>query len=261
MLACTEAAPDGDAKGTLLCLHGYPESSHIYEALVGAAAGAGWRALAPDLPGYGDSDPDPPHTWTRMVDAVQAFWAEAIAEPVVLVVHDWGGLIGLRWACDHPEAVRALVISDTGFFPDGHWHGLAEVLRTEGQGEEVVAGITRESFGQLLRGVTPAFDDDALDEYFKAFGDDVRRRGQLELYRSGEFSELEAYDGKLAALGVPALIVWGEDDPFAPVAGAHRLAKELPGARLEVLGGAGHFVFDERPEETTALILEFLADV
>jgi haloalkane dehalogenase len=261
MLACLEGEPDGDARGTLLCLHGYPESSHIFEPLVGAAAGAGWRALAPDLPGYGDSEPDPPHTWTRMVDAVQAFWAERIGEPVVLVVHDWGGLIGLRWACDHPEAVRALVISDTGFFPDGRWHGLAEVLRTEGQGEEVVAGITRESFGQLLRSVTPAFDDDALDEYFKAFGDDVRRRGQLELYRSGEFAELEAYDGKLAALGVPALIVWGADDQFAPVAGAHRLAAELPGARLEVLDGAGHFVFDERPEQTTALILEFLADL
>src|SRR6201995_2495386 len=133
MLACTEAVPEGDAKGTLLCLHGYPESSHIYEALVGAAAGAGWRALAPDLPGYGDSDPDPPHTWTRMVDAVQAFWAEAIGDPVVLVVHDWGGLIGLRWACDHPDLVRAMVISNTGFFADGKWHGMADALRTPGQ--------------------------------------------------------------------------------------------------------------------------------
>ena len=259
MLASLEAAPESDPRGTLLCLHGYPESSHMFAPLVGAAAGAGWRAFAPDLPGYGDSDPDPPHTWTRMVDAVEAFWQERIGEPVALVVHDWGGLIGLRWACDHPEAVRALVISDTGFFPDGKWHGLAQAMRTEGQGEEVVAGITRESFGQLLQGISPAFDDDAIDEYYKAFGDDVRRRGQLELYRSGEFSELEAYDGKLAALGVPTLVLWGEDDPFAPVAGAQRLVKEIPGARLEVLSGAGHFIFDEAAEQATASVLEFLA--
>jgi haloalkane dehalogenase len=259
MLASLEAAPESDLRGTLLCLHGYPESSHMFAPLVGAAAGAGWRAFAPDLPGYGDSDPVPPHTWTRMVDAVEAFWQERIGEPVALVVHDWGGLIGLRWACDHPEAVRALVISDTGFFPDGQWHGLAQAMRTEGQGEEVVAGITRESFGQLLQGISPAFDDDAVDEYYKAFGDDVRRRGQLELYRSGEFSELEAYDGKLAALGVPTLVLGGEDDPFAPVAGAHRLVKEIPGARLEVLSGAGHFIFDEAAEQATASVLEFLA--
>ena len=258
MLASLEAAPGSDPRGTLLCLHGYPESSHMFAPLVGAAAGAGWRAFAPDLPGYGDSDPDPPHTWTRMVDAVHAFWQERIGEPVALVVHDWGGLIGLRWACDHPEAVRALVISDTGFFPDGRWHGLAEAMRTEGQGEEVVAGITRESFGQLLQSISPAFDDDAIDEYYKAFGDDVRRRGQLELYRSGEFSELEAYDGRLAGLGVPTLVLWGEDDPFAPVAGAHRLVDEIPGARLAVLPGTGHFIFDEAPELATASVLEFL---
>ncbi|MGZ6642425.1 MAG: alpha/beta fold hydrolase [Solirubrobacteraceae bacterium] len=259
MLASLEAAPDAGARGTLLCLHGYPESSHMFAPLVGAAARAGWRAFAPDLPGYGDSEPDPPHTWTRMVAAVDAFWRERIGEPVALVVHDWGGLIGLRWACERPEAIRALVISDTGFFPDGRWHGLAEAMRAEGQGEQLVDGMTREGFGQLLHGVTPAFDDDALDEYFKAFGDEVRRRGQLELYRSGEFSELEQYDGRLTALGVSVLLLWGEDDPFAPVAGAHRFARELPGARVEVLPGTGHFVFDEQPEQTTALVLEFLA--
>lgn len=259
MLACLEAAPDADPRGTVLCLHGYPESSHMFAPLVGAAAAAGWRALAPDLPGYGDSDPDPPHVWRRMVEAVDAFWAEAIGEPVVLVVHDWGGLIGLRWACEHPEAIRALVISDTGFFPDGRWHGLAEAMRTVGQGEELVDGLTREAFAHLLRGVTPAFDDDAVDEYYKAFGDEVRRRGQLELYRSGDFRELAQYDGALGAMGVPALILWGAYDQFAPVAGAHRFARDIPGARLEVLEGAGHFVFDERPEETTAIVLEFLA--
>lgn len=258
MLASLQAAPDSEPRGTLLCLHGYPESSHMFAPLVGAAPGAGWRAFAPDLPGYGDSDPDPPHTWTRMVAAVDAFWRERIGEPVALVVHDWGGLIGLRWACERPEAVRALVISDTGFFPDGKWHGLAQAMRTEGRGEQLVDGMTRASFGQLLNGVSPAFDDDALDDYFKAFADDVRRRGQLELYRSGEFSELAPYDGRLAGLGVPTLLLWGEDDPFAPVAGAHRLAKEIPHARLQVLPGAGHFVFDERPEETTASVLEFL---
>ena len=81
MLSYLEAGPGGDARGTLLCLHGYPESAYMWGALVEAAAGAGWRALAPDLPGYGDSPPDPPHTWKRMVEAVDASMSERAAIP------------------------------------------------------------------------------------------------------------------------------------------------------------------------------------
>jgi pimeloyl-ACP methyl ester carboxylesterase len=133
-------------------------------------------------------------------------------------------------------------------------------MRTPGAGEELVDGMTRETFGQVLRATAP-MDDAALDEYFKAFGDEARRRGQLELYRSGDFSELRAYEGCLAALGVPALVLWGEEDPFAPLAGAHRFARELPGAELVVLEGVGHFVFDEAPERANAAIVPFLEQV
>ena len=261
MLSYLEAAPDGAPRGTLLCVHGYPESGHMWHVLAEHAAAAGWRTLAPDLPGYGDSPPDPPHTWTRMVDALDRFHAAHAGGPVALCVHDWGGLIGLRWACDHPEKVNALVISATGFFPDGKWHGLAQALRTEGQGEEVVDGVTREGFGQMLAAVAPGIDDHALNEYFKAYGDPVRRRGQLELYRFGDFAELEPYRGRLAALDVPTLLLFGSEDPFAPVASAHRLAREIPHAHLEILDGIGHFMFDEVPERAAGIVVEFLATV
>jgi haloalkane dehalogenase len=59
---------------------------------------------------------------------------------------------------------------------------------------------------------------------------DEGRMAQLELYRSGEFAELAPYDGRLAALGVPTLLLWGGRDQFAPVAGAHRFQAELPHA-------------------------------
>jgi hypothetical protein len=62
MLSFIEGSPEGEQRGTLLCLHGYPESSRMWGRLVYRARVAGWRALAPDLPGYGDSSPDPPHT-------------------------------------------------------------------------------------------------------------------------------------------------------------------------------------------------------
>ena len=242
----------------VLLVHGYPESSYMWRHLLPALAAGGRRAIAPDLAGFGDSPPDPPGTWERHVERLDRFRTELELERLALVVHDWGGLIGLRWACEHPGAVDALVISGTGFFPDGRWHGLAEALRTETEGERMVEGMTRPSFTELLSATSPGIDADAAREYYKAFADDERRRGQLELYRSGDFSKLAQYDGALAGLGVPVLLIWGENDGFAPVAAGHRFASEIPRAQLEIVEDAGHFVFEDAPARTTALVADFL---
>jgi haloalkane dehalogenase len=258
-LVYRESLPVQEPLGTIMCLHGYPESSYMWRHLLEAVADAGWQAVAPDLPGYGDSPYAGSGTWQAHVDAVDAFHREQELGEVVLVVHDWGGLIGLRWACEHPEAIRALVISDTGFFADGKWHGMADALRTPGQGEELVNGLDREGFAGMLRVVSPDMDDRSVDEYFKAYGSEERRRGQLELYRSGDLAELAQYD--LPALNVPTLLLWGEDDPFAPVAGAHRFAAELADTELRIVDGAGHFVYDDAPEVCSEAVVGFLERV
>ncbi len=249
-----------DAPPALL-LHGYPESSYMWRGVMSAVAGAGWRAVAPDLPGFGDSAADPPGTWERQVEAVQRLHTGLGLGPVALVVHDWGGLVGLRWACDHPQSVRALVISSTGFFADGKWHGMAQALRAEGTGEELLENMTREALGQVLSQSSPAMDEAAGDEYWKCFATPDGRRGQLELYRSGDFEKLEAYEGCLAGLSVPTLILWGEDDPFAPVAGAKRLRDEIPRSELVVIDGAGHFVVEDAPERYGGELARFLGQI
>src|SRR5215218_4607959 len=247
------------ADPAVLLVHGYPASSHMWRPALPAIAARGLYAVAPDLPGYGDSEPDPPGTWTRHVDALEALRQAEGLERVALVGHDWGGLIGLRWACDHPDAVWAIVASDTGFFPDGRWHGMADALRTPGQGEELVDAMTLEGFAGLLGSMSTGIGPEDAREYFKAFADEPRRRGQLELYRSGDFEKLEPYEGRLAALAVPALLLWGEDDPFAPLAAAKRFEAELPGAELEVIEGAGHFVVDDAPERYAESLVSFLS--
>jgi haloalkane dehalogenase len=230
----------------------------MWRHLLPALGDAGWRAVAPDLPGSGDSPPDPPGTWERQMEALERFRTGLGLESVALVVHDWGGLIGLRWACEHPDAVSALVVSNTGFFADGEWHDLAAAMRTEGTGEELMSGMTREALGATLRQSSPAMDDATIDEYWKGFADEERRHGHLDLYRSGDFEKLAAYEGKLAQLGVPALILWGENDPFAPVAGAYRFQKELPDSQLVLVEDAGHFVYQDAPERTAAEVVGFL---
>jgi haloalkane dehalogenase len=246
-----------------LLLHGYPNSSYLWNDVLPAVAQAGWRAVAPDLPGFGDSEPfrGEAGTWADHVMAVDDFVATHDLAPLALVVHDWGGLIGLRWACERPYAVRALVISGTGFFPDGRWHGLAQGLRTPAQGEQMLAGLTRQSFGELLRAASPSITEEALDEYWKGFDGEHRRAAHLALYRSGDFEQLAPFEGALARLGVPTLILWGAHDAFAPVAGAHRFEREIPHAELVVLEDAGHFVQEDAAGRVAAEVGRFLATV
>ena len=243
-----------------LCLHGFPETSFMWRYVIAALADSGRRAVAPDLPGFGDSPPDPPGTWERQVEAIERFRLGLGLERLALVVHDWGGLIGLRWACEQPEAVAALAISNTGFFPNGKWHGMARALRAEGEGERMVAAMTRDSFGQMLAAISRGMDKPVADEYWKTFRTEGGRRGILELYRSGDFEKLEPYEGRLAALGVPTLLLWGENDLFAPVAGAHRFKREIPGAKLVLIEGAGHFVYSDEPRRSAREVVAFLAE-
>lgn len=257
-IAYREASPGSDAAPAALFVHGYPESSWIWRHILPAAAGAGYRAVAPDLPGFGDSPADLPGTWEHQIEHLDRFRRALGLDRVVLVVHDWGGLIGLRWACDNPDAVSALVIGDTGFFPDGRWHGFAELLRTEGQGEEVMANMSRQVFAGALRQASPDISEETLGEFYKAYADADRRQSQLDLYRSGDFSKLEPYEGRLRELGVPALIIWGEKDQFAPVAGAYRFQKELPDSTVVVVEGAGHFLQEDAPERCADEVRGFL---
>jgi haloalkane dehalogenase len=258
-IAYREAVSDVDPAGPpVLCIHGFPESSYMWRALLPALVESGRRAVAPDLPGYGDSRPDPPGTWERQVEALERFRRGLGLDRLTLVVHDWGGLIGLRWACHHPDAVAGLVISNTGFFPDGEWHGMAKAMRTEGQGEALLASVSREGLGALLGGIGRGFDEQAVEEYWKAFASEDGRQGMLDLYRSGDFSKLEPYRGRLAQLDVPTLVLWGEQDEYAPPAAAYRFVKEIPGAKQVILEGAGHFVFEDEPERCAHEVLAFL---
>jgi haloalkane dehalogenase len=258
-IAYREAAPGQPSdRAPVLCVHGWPQSSYMWRHLLPALASEGRTALAPDLPGFGDSPPDPPGTWERHVEAVERFRCEIGLDRVVLVVHDTGGAIGLRWACDHPDAVSGVVITNTGFFPDMDWTEIAKAMRTPGQGEALVDSLSRDALATLLEAASSGIDERAADEYWKAFSTPLGRRGMLELYRSLNLSELEPYQEKFARLGVPALILWGEQDEYLPRDYASRFAKTIPGAKLVLLDQTRHFLFEDEPELCSHEIIDFL---
>jgi haloalkane dehalogenase len=230
----------------------------MWRHLLPALAAAGRRALAPDLPGFGDSPADPPGTFDRHVEAVDGFHRRSGLDRVVLVVHDTGGLIGLRWACEHPEAIAGLVITNTGFFPDHEWIEIAKTMQTPIQGEALVDSLSREGFATLLEAASDAFDEPALDEYWKSFSTAENRRGMLELYRSFDLDELEPYQARLAALGVPTLILWARQDEYLPLDYASRFARQIPGSKLVLLEGVRHFLFEDEPERCAKEVIDFL---
>lgn len=259
-IAYRETKPALAAQGShaALLVHGYPESSYMWRDTLAALAATGVRAVAPDLPGFGDSEPDQPGTWERHVAALERFRDGLGLERVALVAHDWGVMIGLRWACDNPEAVAALVVADGGFFADLHWHGMGEAMRTAGDGERLIEAFERDGFDALLRSQSPGMTDAALDEYWKGFADTTRRHCHLDLYRSGNFDKLAPYEGRLAALGVPMLVLWGAGDRFSSPRMAQRYCDEVPGAEAIVFEDAGHFIFDDEPRAAAA-VADFVA--
>lgn len=259
-LVVREAVPTVTATADpVVLLHGFPESSRMWEPLMHALAGAGRGCVAPDLYGLGDSTDEAPATFEHNLEAFTSLMDAPGLERVALVVHDWGGFVGLAWACDHPEMVSALVISDTGFFSDGKWHGMAEAIRGD-DGAAVVAAMDRDGFAGLMRSFGNAFDDDDIAAYWAPYEEGRGQRATLDFYRSMDFEKLEPWQGKLAGIDAPTLILWGADDQFAPVAGAERLQREIPRSRLVALEGVGHFVFDEAPERSVREVASFLAE-
>jgi pimeloyl-ACP methyl ester carboxylesterase len=256
-LAYRDASPPGPESGDpVVLLHGFPQSSRMWEPLIESLTAAGRRCVAPDLYGLGDSDNGAPTTFEGNLEVFERFADELELDRLAIVVHDWGGFIGLAWACRHPDRVSALVISDTGFFADGRWHGMAEAVRGE-QGEQIVAALDRSGFEVLLRS-SARFSDEDVEAYWRPFAEGRGRRATLDFYRSMDFSKLAGYDGRLGALGVPTLLLWGAEDEFAPLGGAKRFEREIPGARLVAIEGAGHFVFDQEPERCAREVVAFL---
>jgi pimeloyl-ACP methyl ester carboxylesterase len=166
-----------------------------------------------------------------------------------LVMHDWGS-VGLALAQAVPDRVERLVlINAVPFLPGYRWHRAARLWRTP-LGGELAMGFTFKR--QLRGGGVP--DVDRIYEHF----DHGTQRAILKLYRSAPPATLAAAGARLGEVTCPALVVWGEPDPFLPTEFAHRYADALGGdARVELLDGAGHWPWDRRPE-TVDLVTGFL---
>jgi pimeloyl-ACP methyl ester carboxylesterase len=222
----------------VLYLHGVPTSSDLWLPFLERTGG-----LAPDLPGFGRSGKRGDGDFT--IDGYARFVGEFLdlagVDRVRLAVHDWGAA-GLVWAQRHPDRVERLVVIDAvPLLPGYRWHRIARAWRTRALGEFLIGATTRFA----LRRVMPRPLADAVWPHF----DQGTQRAILRLYRTSPEERLAAAGAGLGAIDAPALVLWGENDPFVPAGFADAYAAALgPAARAERVPDAAHWPWYDRPE-------------
>jgi pimeloyl-ACP methyl ester carboxylesterase len=259
------AAGPSEASEAVVFLHGNPGSADDWATLAGACGAAGLRAVAFDLPDFGETAA--PKGFEHTVPGYATFVQEALEalgiERVHLVIHDFGGPIGLVWAAMHPDSLASATLIDTGILPGYRWHRLARIWRAPVLGEVFQATATRGAFRFLLnrnepRGLPRPFVDEMYDHY-----DRRTRRAVLKLYRATDDPGAagEQFAALMAPRDIPALVVWGEHDAYLPASFAARQRDAFPSAEVHVLPASGHWPFADAPETVERLLVDFLGRV
>jgi pimeloyl-ACP methyl ester carboxylesterase len=238
----------------VLFLHGNPTNADDWPPFFDALAGRR-RCLAPDLPGWGESDRAPGfrHTMDTLASFVEDFLDALGVQRFDLVTHDWGG-VGLIAAQRRPAAVGRIVVMNTvPLLPGYRWHWVARIWRTPRLGEAFIAAVRPWGVRLLLRlatprpGTLPEVADRMLDHW-----DAGTRRAVLELYRDADPDRLAAAGGSLNALAGPSLVLWGDRDPYLGPNLADEYGAALGGeVTVEHVAGAGHWPWLDRPEVVT----------
>jgi pimeloyl-ACP methyl ester carboxylesterase len=256
-----QAGP-GEAGEAVVFVHGNPGSADDWERLAGAVGATGRRAVAFDLPDFGETVAA--EGFEHSAPGYAAFVGEALAELGIerahLVLHDFGGPIGLAWAIGSPRSVSGLVLIDTGVLSGYRWHALARIWRTPVLGELFQALSTPRALRRALaakepRGLPPEFLR-AMSEHY----DRCTKRAVLKLYRATDDPGAggEHVRAIFASRRLPALVIWGEEDAYLPSEYAERQRQALPEAAVHVLPGSGHWPFVDAPAEVEALLLAHL---
>jgi pimeloyl-ACP methyl ester carboxylesterase len=259
-----------DSTEAVVFMHGNPGSAEDWEGLIAAASGAvaqgganhPRRALAFDLPDFGHTDAPAgfQHTVPSYAEFTDAALAVLGVQRVHLLVHDFGGPIGLVWAAGHLDRLASITLIDTGILPDYRWHRMARIWRTPVLGELMQAisfrgGFRRGVAASEPRGLPREFLDRMYDQY-----DRRTKRAVLELYRATDepgaaATEFAAY---MAPHDIPALVIWGEKDAYLPASYASRQRDAFPSADVHVLPESGHWPFVDSPEIVQRLLVSFL---
>jgi haloalkane dehalogenase len=248
----------------LLLLHGEPTWGFLYRRMIPPLAVAG-RVVVPDLFGFGRSDKplrQADYSYDSHYRSIERLALELDLVRLTLVVHDWGGPIGLRLAVTHTDRVERLVILNTGVgagrAPSPDWLRFRELVRQVGADFTAsrlvqVACVSRLD-GDTIRGYDAPFPVAEAKAGARAFPELV----PTELDHPSAPAMLDVRDA-LSRWEKPTLVLFSDSDRvFSPVH-AERLASHIPGALpAEIVAGAGHFLQEDRGEEIAERVVRFV---
>jgi pimeloyl-ACP methyl ester carboxylesterase len=265
----------GDAtRPTIVLLHGFPTSSHMYRELIPQLADR-FHVIAPDYIGFGQSEAPAVEDFTYSFETLTAHVAGLLDQlgvnSYVLYMQDYGGPVGFRLFTQHPERVKGLVVQNANAYLEGVGDLPRQIFlplwaernaTTEAAARSFLAPETTKFQYQVgarnLEAISPdnwTIDQALLDRP----GTDSYQLNLLEDYKSN----VALYDSWHAAFRdhqPKTLILWGRNDPFFIPAGAEAFRTDLPQARLVWLD-AGHFILDENAATVAAEIKAAFADI
>ncbi len=255
---------EGDG-APVIFFHGEPTWSYLWRKVIPPVLEAGHRVIAPDLPGFGRSDKPLDFDWysyDRHSEVISELLVELDVTDATVVVHDWGGPIGMRFAVENPDRVARLVIMDTGLFT-GHqpmtdaWRAFRDfVERTEDLpiGMLVSGACAREMPADVLAAYEAPFPAPESKAGARAF--------PLMLPTSPDAPGAEAGQRVLEALRSderPKLVLWADSDPIIPPKTGKRFAEAIGAPAPELIENASHFLQEDAGEVIGARIAEWLA--
>jgi haloalkane dehalogenase len=255
---------EGDGPPVLF-MHGEPTWSFLWRKVIGPVRDAGYRCIVPDLPGFGRSDKPVDIAWysyDRHTEAIAELLDELDLRDATVVVHDWGGPIGLRLAVEHPDRIGRMVILDTGLFT-GH----QEMTEAWTAFRDFVARTEDLPVGFLVRGACKTDPgDEVIAAYEAPFPSPDAKAGArafpLILPVSPEMPGAAAGMRVLDALrgdARPKLILWADSDPVLPLSTGERFAAVLGTEVGHVIENASHFLQEDAGPRIGELIADWLA--
>ncbi len=254
-----------DAKPVLL-LHGEPTWSYLYRKIIPKIVNAGFRAIAPDLIGFGKSDKPvlrEDYTYKRHVDWVKGLIGLLNLKEINLVCHDWGGLIGLRIAGEEPALFRSITACNT-FLPTGdkypgkafmQWRDFSQNTPEFHIGSIIARGCVNELFSDVIAAYDAPFPDDKYKAGARRFP------AIVPITPDDPASEpnRKAWE-VLFKWKKPFLTAFSDSDLITRGADTF-LQRAVPGAKGHphtIIKHAGHFLQEDNPEALAAAIVEFL---
>jgi pimeloyl-ACP methyl ester carboxylesterase len=260
----------------LLLPHGYPCSSYQYRRLMPALADR-WRTLAPDFPGFGYSDSPPPKSFGYDFDAYAGFLAaftDALGvSRYAIWLHDYGSQIGLRHAIAQPERIAALIIQNGDIYEDvlgpkyaaikAWWADKSAGNHLVLEGAVSEDGFRHEFIGEVRPDIAARVPPDLWKLHWPLMDTARRREVSVGLMEKLEqnLAWFPRYQAYLREYQPPTLIVWGPEDGYMPADSARAYLRDLPGAELHLLEGAGHWLLETHFEQALPLVRDFLGRV